>query len=333
MNAGSKLPRLGFLFLGTGWAARIHARTLRRHFPSVGLHFLGRSPDRTGALAQEVGGEAYPGDRAAALADPRIDAVVITTPPATHLRLALEALTAGKDVIVEKPAFLDVEECDLIEAAAARTGARVLVAENYHYKPLAARLREIVASGALGRIRIIEINAVKRQSISGWRLDPAQAGGGALFEGGIHWVSLLADLGLEVVEVEGAFPDAPPGDERSAVVTFRYAQGAVGILTYSWEIPSTLRGLRLSRIWGTGGSILFESNGLFGVRSDGVPRPFLPGLRDIAGYRAMMTDFVRSIATGAEPSFTLGHARRDIDLVRAAYASGQPSHLCQRGYK
>jgi len=315
-----------FLFMGAGFAARIHSNTLRRDFPDVTRHHLSRSPERARALVDRVGGSVFKGDWDAALSDDSIDVVVITTPPVTHRELTLQALTAGKHVIVEKPAFLDGSEFDQVEAAAARAGCQVLVAENYHYKPLAQRLRRIVASGELGQIRLIEINAVKQQFAAGWRVDPAESGGGALFEGGIHWVSFLANLGLDIERAHGFFPDAPPGHERSAVLVAQYAQGTVGVLNYSWEIPSTLRGLRLSRIWGTGGSVLFESNGLFGVRTGGLPRPLAFGLADIQGYRAMMADFMRCLTTGGEPDFTLDAARRDVLLVRMAYAAAlQPS--------
>ena len=287
--------------------------------------FWGRATVRSQQLAEEFGGEAYQrsfGDAVEAL---DVDAVLITTPPDTHLDFTLEALGAGRHVIVEKPAFLDDGEFDRVEAAASAARRTVLVAENYFYKPLLRLLRRVIAGDTLGQIRLIEINAVKRQPVSGWRIDPARAGGGALFEGGIHWVSLMANLGLEIRAAHGYFPDAPPGYERSAVFVAEYLQGATGVLTYSWEIPGTLRGLRLSRIWGTRSSLLFESNGLFVVRGGARPRLWAPGLLDIQGYRAMLADFLRALSTGGAPAFTLAAARRDVELVRSAYAiSDQP---------
>lgn len=307
-------------FIGTGMAAEIHSKVLRRHFPGVHRSYISRSTERADRLAARYGGTTIVGGWQTALADPSLDAVFVTTPPDTHLELTLEALAAGKSVVVEKPAYLDSGDFDVVERAARDRGGQVLVAENYFYKPLLRRLRRIIASGELGRVRLVELNAVKAQDASGWRSDPALAGGGALFEGGIHWVSFLANLGLSVDRVEGHFPDAPAGHERSVVLVAEFAEGAVGVLNYSWEIPSKLRGLRLSRIWGTNGSVLFESNGLFAVRSG----PRLPGihtgLRDITGRRAMMVDFVRSLSTGDPPQFTLDAAKRDVELVRAAYA-------------
>ena len=83
--------------------------------------------------------------------------------------LTLKALAAGKHVLVEKPAFLEVSEFDLVEAAAKRAGKQVLVAENYFYKPLRRTFSRIIGEGLLGQIRLIEINAVKQQKFDGPR--------------------------------------------------------------------------------------------------------------------------------------------------------------------
>ena len=318
------------LFIGCGRAAGLHSRVLAKHFPEVGRSYLSRTPNPAYALAGAHGGRVHEQGMAAALADEAVDAVFVTTTPASHLEVTLEALDAGKHVIVEKPAFLDIGEFDLVDAAAKRVNRQVLVAENYFYKPLRGTLSRIVGEGSLGQIRLIEINAVKRQAADGWRLDPTLSGGGVLFEGGVHWVSLMANLGLDIESCRGFFPDAPPGHERSAVFVAEYGQGAIGVLNYSWEIPSILKGLRLSRIWGTRGSILFESNGLFAIRTGGPLRMSLPGLADIQGYRAMLTDFMRVLRTGTSPEFTLQAARRDVELVREAYAGASTSHSLRR---
>ena len=86
------------------------------------------------------------------------------------------------------------------------------------------------------------------------------------------------------------------------VCVFRYDNEAVGALYYSREIPSLLRGLRLSKIYGREGIITFESNGAFVlVRGKGWPTLVFPGFRDIRGYRAMYRDFLRAIGDGGAP--------------------------------
>jgi predicted dehydrogenase len=230
------------------------------------------------------------------------------------------ALTARKHVIVDKPPFLRRGDFDEVEYLAAAAGRRVFVAENYFYKPLLRELREQIARGSIGDVRIITINALKRQTTEGnWRDRPEDAGGGAFFEGGIHWVNFLANLGLEVIDLHGYRPGGQEGFDRTMVAVFEYAEGAVGTLFYSWEIGSPMKGLRLSAIHGTDGAITFESNGLFvavrGVRK----RITIPAPRDLLGYGAMFEDFFDSIRTGRDPQFTLAAARRDLAMVERIY--------------
>jgi predicted dehydrogenase len=215
-------------------------------------------------------------------------------------------------------------------AAATRAGREVFVAENYRYKPLLRRLASLLADRVIGDVLFIQVNAIKRQSIGrgDWRDDPALTLGGALYEGGIHWVDFMASLGLEVRRVRGMQPALAEGSaiERSMLVTFEYAEGAVGTLAYSWEVPATARGLRLSKIYGRHGTITFETNGLWVLLHGKKTRLYIPGLRDLAGYRAMWSDFVRSFTTGSTPVMTLAQARRDLELVERAYASAsEPS--------
>jgi predicted dehydrogenase len=160
---------------------------------------------------------------------------------------------------------------------------------------------------------------VKNQRRAGWRDDPAIAGGGALFEGGVHWIDLLANAGLKVESARGFRPDHGTGLERSMLVVVKYREGGVGTLAHSWEVPSPLHGLRVSRIYGTAGSAAFESNGIVVLVTGARRRLVFPGLRDINGNRAMWTDFLDVIRTGREPVMTAARAQRGLELIEAAY--------------
>lgn len=82
----------------------------------------------------------------------QVDAVVIATPPRTHVRLALMAMAAGKSVLVEKPLAMSITEADLmIEEASARS-LTLMVGHTFEYNAAVWKLRELVQSGELGRI-------------------------------------------------------------------------------------------------------------------------------------------------------------------------------------
>jgi len=311
------------VFLGCGKVARAHAKRLRRHRDDVKLGFASRDPGRANQFARELGGDAYDSYEAAMSAND-VDAVAVVTPPASHLPLTLAALEAGKHVILEKPPLPRAADFDAVTAAAARADRQVFVAENYHYKPLLRRLRTLLAERVVGDVLFVHINAIKKQRASDdWRDDPDLALGGALYEGGIHWIDFMTSMGLSVRRVVGHRPALADGKriERSMLVTFDYAEGAIGTLAYSWEVPSTAKGLRLSKIYGRAGTITFETNGLWVFAHGTKTRFYVPGLRDLSGYRAMWADFVRAWKTGEPPLMTLAQARRDLELVEAAYAS------------
>jgi len=310
-------PRIGVLVLGCGWAARIHGRVLRR-LPGVELYFASRDAERARRYARRYGGRWAFGSYESGLDHAGVDVALVATPTSTHRDLARLSLAAGKHVVVEKPAFLSTAELDEVSLAARGAGRRVLVAENYAYKPLTALLRGAIEQGDLGEVRFVSINATRRQPATGWRGDPAVSGGGALFEAGVHWITFMTSLGLEPVEARGYAVGAEGGPDLSSLVVLRYANGAVGTLAHSWELPAPLGGLRLSKVQGTRGAATFESNGLALVTTGRRRALRVPALRDPLGYRAMHADLLGALRRGVPARFELETARRDLVLLEAA---------------
>lgn len=308
-------------FLGCGGVTASHSRTLGAFRGRVVCAYASRDASRADEFNRRFGGTGAFGSYAAALASDDVDAVLVATPPDSHLELTRAALRAGKHVIVEKPPFPRASDVTSVEREAVAARRQVLVAENYFYKPVAESLRRIIASGELGDIRFLDVKALKTQRTGDWRDEPGRALGGALYEGGIHWVNFMANLGLTPTRIEAFRPGRTAGLERSLLLAIQYAEGAVGTLAFSWEIPSAAKGMRLSRIYGSAGSVAFESNGLFVAQFGRRRRLTLPGVRDLSGSRAMFDDFLSALALGRAPRFTLAVARRDLELIERAYAS------------
>ncbi len=316
-------------FLGSGHIAGVHARHLRGS-SDVRVSFASRDRAKAEALRSRRGGERAFGSYDEALAAPDVDAVVVAVPPARHRALASAALAAGKHVLVEKPAFPHLADYDEVAAERDRAGRSVLVGENDHYKPQVATLRQMLASGIIGELVMVNLVTVadRPKTAGDWRNDEALAGGDAFFEEGIHWLHVAGALGPRLVAATGLRPtraaDAT-GDTRarSMVVGLTYDNGATGALLYSREVPSLLRGLRTSKLFGREGVISFESNGAGVVaRGRGRPRIHVPGpaeLVDVRGYRAMYADWVRAIREGRQPEMSLERAREDhvlMEMVR-----------------
>lgn len=306
-------------FLGCGFATRLHSKTLKSLKADVRCFYASRDQQKAMVFNHEFNGSGHFASYDAAIHDARIDVVLVATPPVSHLELTLQALRAGKHVIVEKPPFLQAADFATIRQVQKETSRRVFVAENYFYKPLAFKLRELINNEIIGEILFMQINAIKLQKTGNWRDDTQLSGGGALFEGGIHWVNFIANLGMPVKSVRGFRPGKRDGVEKSMLVAVEYESGAVGSLSYSWEVPVLLQGVQLSRIYGRKGVITFESNGVF-VLVNGVRKKVIfPGLGDIAGYKGMFRDFLHVLQTGEEPAMNLAVAQKDLQLIETIY--------------
>jgi predicted dehydrogenase len=319
---------LRLAFLGCGFITRVHSRSLRRLGSAIVRSYASRDAAKAEAFRRQYGGAAsYAGYRAA-IEDPRIDAVVVAVPPRFHLDLTLQALAAGKHVLVEKPAFPTTADYRTAAAARDRAARIVIVGENDHYKPLAVRIRRLLARGAVGELVFAHfVTIAKRLKTSGdWRNDETMAGGDAFFEEGIHWLHFANSLGPRIERIHGYRPpasaDGPDTRAKSMMVGFQYDNGAAGSLYYSREIPSLFKGMRVSKLFGRKGIMTFESNGLFiVVRGSGLPRFVWPGVTDFRGYRAMYRDFLKAIRHGTAPEMSLERAMADQRLMDQVYTA------------
>jgi len=324
----ASLGPLHIAFLGCGFITRVHSGHLRRMRHEIACSYASRDGGKAEAFRRSFGGRKSYSDYTQAIADPLVEAVVIAVPPRFHLDLTLQALDAGKHVLVEKPAYPRMVDYETVLAAKARARRVVLVGENDHYKPLATCLRRLLTEGAIGEMVFGHFTTLvkKFKPADDWRNDETMAGGDAFFEEGIHWLHLAASLGPRIVRIEGFRPARSNGGTdtrvKSMMVAFAYDNGAVGSLYYSREVPSLLQGLRLSKLMGRDGIITFESNGLFVVvRGRSFPRILFPGFVDIRGYQAMYRDFHRSVREERSPQMSLERAMDDQRLMDQIYAS------------
>lgn len=315
-------------FLGCGFITEVHSRQLRGLRADLTLSYASRDAEKAETFRRRYQGSHAFAGYDVAIADARVDGVVVAVPPAFHLDLSLRALEAGKHVLVEKPAYPRTADYETVMNAQARAGRVVLVGENDHYKPLAVTLRGLLQEGVIGELVFGHFTTlVKKFKAAGdWRNDETIAGGDAFFEEGVHWLHLANSLGPAIVRIEGFRPTPAAGGSdrraKSMMVAFAYDNGAVGSLYYSREVPSLLQGLRVSKLMGRDGIISFESNGAFVlVRGRGLPRVLVPGVRDVRGYKAMYRDFLQSARDGRSPQMSLARALEDQRLMDQIYAS------------
>ena len=320
----SALPRI--CLFGTGRMARQHAKLLRKLFPEIELSFAGRDPAKAARLCTERKGKrAFDSFEQAAAAD-EVDVVLLATPHALHAEQAELAAAAGKHLIIEKPICRSAAELERIERAVEHNGVRCTVAENYFYKPALHKIRTFIDAGLIGQPLIVALGKTTSQRVDGWRSDAELMGGGALLEGGIHWVDALLALGGSApVEVMGFRPGVEYATEvpveDTMVVQVRFANGCLGTLTHSWKIPNRFGGLGLSKVYGTEGVVTFESNGLFLSVYGRKKKLRLVSPRRFLGFRDMLRAFVRDYVADAPWQPDLQRIRQEMEVVWGAYRS------------
>jgi len=190
-----------------------------------------RSQPSADAFAAEFGiGHAH-GSYDALVADDTVDAVYVATPHPMHHECALLAIEAGKHVLVEKSFTVNAGQArDLADRAAAR-GVVVMEAMWTRFLPHMVRIRDLIASGALGDVRTVL--ADHSQSIStdpGHRLQNPELGGGALLDLGIYPVSLAIDiLGFPTSMTVNASM-TPTGVDRQIALQLEHEGGRQSVL-------------------------------------------------------------------------------------------------------
>ena len=166
------------------------------------------------------------------ISDPKIEAVYNPLPNGLHCEWTIKALEAGKHVLCEKPLAANTDEAERMADAAAKAGLVLGEAFHWRYHPLAARMKEIVDGGALGRIRHLEATLcfpLPFPSDIRYRFD---LGGGALMDAGCYPISMvrfLAGAEPEVVSADSRL--ASPDVDRWMRAELRFADGRSGRIT------------------------------------------------------------------------------------------------------
>ena len=216
--------------LGPGGIARAFASDLK----SLAGHSVAAVGSRTLSNAQEFvstfGGTAY-GSYEELVADENVDAIYVATPHPAHKENVIAALNAGKPVLCEKPFAVNAQEAQEMVAAAAANKVALMEAMWSRFLPHYAQVREIVASGILGKILTVHADHGQRladQNIP--RLVDPLLAGGALLDLGIYPVSFAhMILGNPTkITASGVLTDRDVDGQTSMI--FDYSSGAQAIL-------------------------------------------------------------------------------------------------------
>ena len=340
--------------VGAGFWGTEHVKTISAH-PDAEVRWL---VDRREDLLADAKGK-YPvqnisPDLNDMLQDKGLDLVIIATPPWTHFPIAMEAIKAGKNVLVEKPLCRTVQEArELLAEARKHPDVMVLGATARHARlnPKFTAVKEMIDSGKLGQVYLINHRCVVRQRRSGleynpngkWFLDKSKAGGGQLINWGVYdlafHLGLVGDpafvdcTGVCVCGVDKVDAGTMFDVEEHGAAMMTFANG----LRYYWERASNAHcdAPNQTVIYGTGGGVRFsyctwESPEIeyFSVDDDGKGKAQKEIIKiDMEGKPSDMVVFIDTLVgnvLGKKPMpVSIEQEVRNLEIIDAIYNKSQ----------
>ncbi len=230
---GDSVPALRWGVIGTGIAGRfvgaIHAHTAQR-----AVAVAARDRARTDAFAAEHSIATVHDNPAALIGDAGVDVVYVATPHPLHHDLALEAIAAGKHVLIEKPIAMSSAEARAITDAGRAAGVLVMEAMWTRYLPQADIIRQVLASAVLGEVRLVRADfGFVMPYDPAHRLWDPQLGGGALLDAGVYPISFASSVLGAPTAVTAVGSQTPAGVDERADLLLTTASGATAIASTS----------------------------------------------------------------------------------------------------
>ena len=229
-----------FGVIGAGTIGQMRARSVALH---AGAELAAVSdPNVAAARIAAVGTRArVEADHRAFLSDGSVDAVIVSTPVQLHEAIILEALSAGKHVLSEKPLSNSPESCRRILEAATKSGKHVAVGFNHRFYPAFLFMKHAIEAGRIGKldeVRTYGGHDGLHNFRADWMYKRPHSGGGAMMDVGIHMTDLARWMAGDVVEAYGVAGEnvwRVPGSEDRALAVLKTASGAPIQYGASWN--------------------------------------------------------------------------------------------------
>lgn len=241
----------GIGIIGCGKIAQV------RHIPELNANpdaeiigFYNPTLSRAEEMAGRYGGKVYASIEEM-MADPRVDAVVVSLANQAHASVSIKALKAGKAVLCEKPMATTIEECEAMAEASLRTGLPLMIAHNQRLTQAHRQARRMIEEGRIGRLLTFR-TTFGHSGPETWSVNPGKgtwffnrekAAMGVMADLGIHKTDLIQYLtGRNVTSVKAAIATLdktqdngqPIEVDDNAIVIYTLEGGIIGTMTASW---------------------------------------------------------------------------------------------------
>lgn len=307
--------------------ARINQALIKPLRASKRTRLLGaasRSQSAADAYAREWKIPRAYGSYEAMLADPEIDVIYNSLPNHLHAEWSIKAMRAGKHVLCEKPIALTLAEVDEMTAVSRETGMVLAEAFMYRHHPQTLKVKELVNSGAIGKVQLIRGAFTFMLTREGDYRLIKEMGGGSIWDVGCYPISFTRTiLGEEPAQVFGWQVTGPSGSDISFFGQMQFANGVHAQFDSGFATP-----LRTSiEVVGSEGALY-------------IPDPFKPGLKTeirltredkqqtikIKGqalYLGEVEDMCDAILLGKAPRVSLADSRGNIAAILVLLQSAE----------
>lgn len=336
--------KLRFGIIGCGRVAPRHAQSVRQLDRAELVAVADKVESRVNHFSAEYGAQPHT-DYRALLDRDDVDVVNICTPSGLHAQMGIDALQAGKHVIVEKPIALSTADADRLIATAGSTGKKLCVILQNRYNPPMQDIYRIVHSGRIGRILLgnATVRWYRPQSYyedewhGTWAMD-----GGALMNQSIHHIDALQWLmgDVESVYAYTATLAHHMEAEDVGVAVFRFRSGALGsvegsTVTYPQNLEGSVAifgergslkvgGTALNRkvMWKIDGELEQEAEI---ITADVVDPPSVYG----HSHKLVIDEMIDAVLNDRQPATHGAEARKSLALVEAIYDSARSGAAVQ----
>ena len=346
-----KENKIVYGLIGFGGMGKWHTEILE-NVPEIELAGIYDIKEEKRKLAEEAGFHTYETEEAM-LADESIDVILVATPNDTHRPIALRAMEAGKNVIVEKPATLSLKELTELEDMAGKTGQFLTVHQNRRWDEDLLTVREILKDQTMGEIFRIESRVHGSRGIPGdWRKEKAH-GGGMVLDWGVHLFDQIFRLTGErrlktVYATLTNVTNQEVDDGFTAVLRF---EGGLEVLVEvgtnnfislpRWYVLGE-NGSAVVEDWDLSGKIVKafseEEKEIVPVRTAaGLTKTMAPRREDTIRVEELprvpgdIADFHRNVAAvllrGEEPAVKLPEVKRVMRLMETVFESAEKKHV------
>lgn len=332
---------LGFVVAGAGFIGRRHCEILHAH-PDCRL--LGIVEPQRSIQAELV--KTYPVPVFSALSSaleaiPAAEVVTVATPNSLHAPLSIEALRAGRHVVVEKPMTHLRQAAQQLVESAQKHGRQVFVVKQNRYTPTAEWLKAVVSGGHLGRVLFVEINCFWNRDYryytqGGWKGTRAHDGG-TLFTQFSHFIDILYWVFGDITHIQARIANLTHGDsieiEDTGCAQFAFVEGGMGSINFStsaWD-----RNLESSiTVLGERGSLKISGqymNEVTHCHIEGYQMPELPPANppnnygkyqgSAANHHFVFQNVVDTLRAGGKPHTNALEGLKVVDMIERIYAA------------